>query len=110
MDTLTQPALDWADLIEEELRYFAVDPLGSQIKASVILDRDSGHFSLMHTGWENGKYINDPVAHLELRADEILVHDENAGMNFIAPNLIRQGVPRDKIKIVAHPDYHIEEA
>lgn len=107
---LTIPALDLATLIEDELRYFAVDPLGSQLKAVLLLDRQSGHFSLLHVGWENGKYINDPVAHLELQGDHIFVHDENAGMNFVAPNLIKQGVPRDKIKIVAHPDHYIEEA
>lgn len=110
MDTVAIPISEWADLIEEELRYFAVDPLGSELKAVVMLDRNSGHFSLMHVGWENGKYINDAVAHLELRGDEILVHDDNAGMNFIAPNLIRQGVPRDKITVVAHPGWHIESA
>ncbi len=108
MDTAVKPVLDLVEAIEDTFRFYGNPPQG--METTLVFNREQGHFVMLHRGCYYDNYENHVAAHLELRGDEILVHDEDAGMNFIAPNLIRQGVPRDKIKIVAHPDYHIEEA
>ena len=111
MDTLTTlPVEEWAQAIEETFQYYGKPPMNADMKSLLLFDRAIGQFVMLHHGWYCQAYENRVVAHLELRGDEILVHDEDAGMNFIAPNLIRQGVPRDKIKIVSHPNYYIEMA
>jgi len=98
----------WVELIEDTFRSYSSDPAG--MKTVLILLPEQGQFVMMHLGWEHGEYVDQVVAHLELRGDEILVHDDNAGMNYIAANLIAQGVPRDKITVVAHPDWYIQKA
>lgn len=111
MDTLTfLPVAQWAQAIEETFQHYGKPPMNADMQSLLIFDRMQGQFVMLHYGRYHGQYDNRVVAHLELRGDEILVHDEDAGMNFIAPNLIRQGVPRDKIRVVAYPDWYIESA
>lgn len=109
METITVlPVEEWAQAIEETLRYYGNPPQG--METTLLLSREEGHFVMLHRGCYYDDYENRVVAHLELRDGHILVHDTDAGMNFIAPNLIAQGVPRNKITVVAHPDCHIEKA
>jgi len=108
MDTMTTPTLDLAQMIEETFIYYGNPPQGMRTVFS--LDRTEGHFLMVHVGHYHNKYRDDLAAHLELCDGHIYVHDEDAGMNFIAANLIAQGVPRDKITVVAHPDWYIEKA
>ncbi len=111
MDTLTTlPVTEWAQAIEETFEHYGKPPMNADMQSLLLFDRAQGQFVMLHHGCYRGEYDNRVVAHLELRGDQILVHDEDAGMNFIAPNLIQQGVPRDKITVVAHPDWHIEKA
>lgn len=109
MDTVTAlPLEEWAQAIEETFRHYGSPPQG--METTLLFKPEEGQFVMLHRGCYYENYENHVAAHLELRDGHIFVHDEDAGMNFIAPNLIRQGVPRDKIKVVAHPDYHIEFA
>jgi hypothetical protein len=109
MDTITAlPVEEWAQAIEETFRYYGNPPKG--METTLLFKPEDGQFVMLHRGRYYEHYENQVVAHLELKGDQILVHDTDAGMNFIAPNLIQQGVPRDKIKVVAHPDWHIEKA
>jgi len=111
VDTLTTlPVTEWAQAIEETFEHYGKPPMNADMQSLLLFDRAQGQFVMLHHGCYRGEYDNRVVAHLELRGDQILVHDEDAGMNFIAPNLIQQGVPRDKITVVAHPDWHIEKA
>ena len=110
MDSVTiLPVEQWAQAIEETFNYYADPPANAQMRSTLLFDRAQGQFLMLHHGTYRGKYDDQVVAHLELRGDHIFVHDEDAGMNYIAPNLIRQGVPREKITVVSRPDYYIQE-
>ena len=109
MDTVTVlPVEEWAQAIEETFRYYSNPP--ARMETTLLFKPEEGQFVMLHRGRYYEKYENQVVAHLELRDGHIYVHDEDAGMNYLAANLIAQGVPRDKITVVAHPDWHIEKA
>ncbi len=74
MDTITAlPVEEWAQAIEETFRYYGNPPKG--METTLLFKPEDGQFVMLHRGRYYEHYENQVVAHLELKGDQILVHD-----------------------------------
>ncbi len=56
----------------------------------------------MTRGWESGRRLHDCIVHLEIIRDKIWIHEDGLE-DGIGSDLLRAGIPKNKIVLGFHP-------
>jgi hypothetical protein len=73
-----------------------------EIQRRLIVSEDKRHYLFMTWGWEKGRRLHGCIVHLEIIDDKIWIHEDGLE-DGIASDLVRAGIPKDKIVLGFHP-------
>lgn len=93
----------YRNIIREIIRTYAqYRPARGDVQIEVILDDANDHYELVYSGW-NGPYrIHGSVLHIDIRNEKVWIqHDGTQGG--IAEELVKAGIPRDRIVLAFKP-------
>jgi len=93
----------YRQVIREIIQSYAqYKPSRGDVQIEVIFDEANDHYELMYSGW-NGPYrIHGSVLHLDIRNEKILIQHDGTE-DGIANELLKAGIPRDRIVLAFKP-------
>jgi XisI protein len=84
--------------------YARLKPSYGDIEVETIFDDARGHYELVYAGWNGRQRVHGSVIHVDIRGGKIWVQHDGTS-DGIAEELVRAGVPRDRIVLAFHhPD------
>jgi hypothetical protein len=86
-------------LIEEYARY---KPSHGEIETEAVVDRQGGHYELLHVGWDGQRRVHGSVVHIDIRDGKIWVQYDGTSRP-VAEELVAAGIPREDIVLGFHP-------
>jgi hypothetical protein len=88
---------DYPEIVQRTIEHYAqFKPSVGEVDVEVVIDRNQGHFELLHNGWANGYRIHGAVIHIDIRDSKIWIqHDGTEGG--VANDLVDAGVPKEHI-------------
>jgi XisI protein len=69
-----------------------------------IVDDHNGYYQILDLGWEDQKFVQDIMVHIDLRQDFIWVQADNT-THGVVEALLEQGVPKNRIVLGFHAPY-----
>lgn len=73
-----------------------------EIRHEVICDRANDHYLLMQVGWEAGARIHGVLVHVDIIDGKLWIQHDGTEWG-IAEDLVKAGVPRDRIVLGFRP-------
>mgnify|MGYP006272710859 CR=1 FL=1 len=90
-------------IVREVLQAEKIDRPDSDLRDVIISDPQSGHYQLLRTGWESGRFLHDIVFHFHIKPDgKIWLLQNNTDIP-ITDQLLKKGVPTTDIVLGFHP-------
>jgi hypothetical protein len=74
---------------------------GNNTETFLVSDDAQGHYSWMTIGWQKGKRVCGMTAYIRLHQDKVWI-EEDCTEEGIANDLIKAGIPKDKIVLGFH--------
>jgi hypothetical protein len=71
----------------------------------VLADKESHHYQLLSTGWQQGRHINDILIHFHIKSDGKIWIQANHTEVRVAHELENKGVPKSDIVLGFHPEH-----
>lgn len=93
MDTPTSYRKIVKDVIN---KYAQLRPSHGDIRLDTIFDERQDHYALMQSGWDRGVRVRGNLIYVTLREDKVNIEYDGTE-NGIADELIRRGIPKNKI-------------
>jgi hypothetical protein len=88
---------DYATIINRVIEHYAqFKPSAGDVEVEVVVDRDRGHYELIHNGWANGYRIHGAVIHIDIRGDKVWIQHDGTE-DGVVNDLLAAGIPQDKI-------------
>jgi hypothetical protein len=96
---------DYPEIIKQVIRgYAAFKPSFGDVVVETVFDDQSGHYELIHSGWNGYRRIHGAVLHVDLRGDKVWIQHDGTESG-IAEELVSAGIPRDHLVLAwHHPD------
>ncbi|MBP0017896.1 MAG: XisI protein [Cyanobacteria bacterium SBLK] len=89
--------------ITEILQEYAKLPYAhGNLTRKLVIGEDSKNYVLLTVGYLKGKRVHGCVVHLEVIGDKIWIHEDGLEEG-IANDLVRVGIPKDRIVLAFHP-------
>ncbi|WP_204106519.1 MULTISPECIES: XisI protein [Spirulina sp. CCY15215] len=94
---------DVREVLEKTLEEYTKIPYAyGDLKCRLIISKDGNNFLLITQGWEGDVQVHGCLVHAEAIADKIWIHRDGLE-DGIADDLLRSGIPKDKIVLAFHP-------
>jgi hypothetical protein len=101
MDTLANYQEIVCSLI---LEYASYKPFHGEIETEVIIDREKGHYEVLHVGWDGARRVHGILIHIDIIGDKIWIQHDGTSPG-IAEELIEAGIPHEAIVLGFHPEH-----
>ncbi len=93
----------YRDLIEKILSEYAAIPYAyGDIQQRAVFDRKRDQYLLVNVGWHNERRVHGCLVHIEIINGKIWIQYDGTE-DGIATELVRAGVPKDRIVLAFHP-------
>jgi hypothetical protein len=93
MDTYTS----YREIVKDVInKYARLRPSHGDIRLDTIFDERQDHYALMQSGWDRGVRVRGNLIYVTLHGDKVYIEYDGTE-NGIADELIRRGIPEDKI-------------
>jgi XisI protein len=90
-------------VIERVLKDYAAVPYAhGDVTTQTVFDRESNHYLLVIVGRERLRRVHGCLIHIDLLEDDIVIQRDGTEHG-IAPELIRSGIPPERIVLAFHP-------
>jgi len=76
-------------------------PADEDMETEIVFDTDRDRYLVVHTGWENNKFVYGCVLHFDIKNDKIWIQYDGTEIGF-ANELVRLGVPKTDIVLAYH--------
>ena len=98
MDTLNYP-----QIIRDVLSEYAQLPYAhGNLARKLVIGEERKNFVLLTVGDVKGKRVHGCIVHLEIVGDKVWIHEDGLE-DGIADDLLRAGIPKEKIVLGFHP-------
>ncbi|MDJ1178628.1 XisI protein [Roseofilum sp. BLCC_M91] len=84
------------------LEYTKIPYAYGDLQCRLIVSKDSNHFLLITQGWHDDVQVHGCLVHVEAIANKVWIHRDGLE-DGIADDLLRAGIPKDKIVLGFHP-------
>ncbi len=89
--------VSYSKIVKDVLNHYAsFKPSVGEIDVEIVIQEETGHYELMHSGWANGYRVHGAVLHIDIRGDKIWIQHDGTE-DGVANDLVAAGVPKDKI-------------
>ena len=93
MDTQTS----YREVIKDVLgKYARLRPSHGSIRLDTVFDDQQGRYALMQSGWDRGIRVRGNLIYVTVRDDKVYIEYDGIEQG-ILDELIRRGIPKDKI-------------
>lgn len=93
MDTNTSNREIVKDVIS---KYARLQPSHGDIRLDTVFDEQQDNYALMQSGWDRGVRVRGNLIYVTLRDDKVYIEYDGTE-NGISDELIKRGIPEDKI-------------
>jgi hypothetical protein len=99
MDTLEK----YRGIVKKVLTEYANIPHAyGEIKCEPVFDRTNDRYLLMNVGWLNDRRVHSSFVHVDIIDDKLWIQRDGTE-NGIAKELVKAGIPKDKIVLAFRP-------
>ena len=84
------------------LEYAGYTPSHGEIETEVVIDTESGHYEILHVGWDGARRVHGSVIHIDIKGDKIWIQHDGTAPG-VALDLVEAGVPREAIVLGFRP-------
>ena len=96
-------SLNYYRIIKEILEEYAKLPYAhGNLQRKLVIAEDHQNYLLLTVGDVNGKRVHACIVHLEVVGDKVWIHEDGLE-DGIADDLLRAGIPPEKIVLGFHP-------
>ncbi len=97
------PVDHYRDIIRQVIGEYATSvPSVGDVQIETIFDPSNDHFELIYSGWNGSTRIHGSVLHVDVRGEKVWIQHDGTEEG-IAEELVRRGIPRDRIVLAFRP-------
>lgn len=96
---------EYRERVQQLLAHYQEPPfLQEGVETQLIVDTKHDHYQLVNVGWDNDQRVYGVVIHIDIKDDKIWLQ-QNLTDQLIAEDLVKLGIPKDRIVLGFQPVY-----